>query len=303
MNLPFAVLFVCTLPLWLLLGAGLARIIPRHWPGARHPGLWTLALMAWMITAGLFALRTLSRPMSGVVIAKGETLEHAQYGLAPKVWHDLRVSVRVPSAPLRPFFLSIDAQHFDALRTGDAVKLRGLQWGPFQWTTLDALPWWDLAPDRLGVLQTWLPAHGAPVAGTARLEAVRTVREAYVHPLVTLLFGATSGGGAVNVTLPQPFEELTLRLTTPEGAEVVAFDRIDAGSGGVLQPGTRLAVTYPSDRPRDARIVGARRSYATRNAGAYDTGQAIFFAGLLVLVAGACYISVRRRAAAANRAR
>jgi hypothetical protein len=118
----------------------------------------------------------------------------------------------------------------------------------------------------------------------------------YVRPLLSI---PTTTNTPEHVTLPQPYEELRPHLTTAEGAEVIALDRIDAGSAGALQRGASITGTYWSDRPRDARVVGARRSYAVRNAGIYGIGQASVVAVLATLVAGALYVSarqVRRRA-------
>ena len=265
MNLLLSVVVFCALPLILLIAA-------------RRSGLVALAMMA-MAIMGVLSLHLLAHPTTGIVAGKTETLEFAQRGLAPRVTHHLALTVITRSGPTDAYRIGVDPLRYDAVHRGDAVALRELQWGPFRWATLDAMPFWNVAPDQWEELRSFVAARGPSTAGTAQIESVRTVRSAYVSSWVAAIMGDSMA--AAQVSLAAPYEEVTLRLNA--GAEVLALDRIDTGSAGMLMPGSTVAVLYPADRPRSAQLAGATRRFAALNRHAERVGEAIVF-GLCVCV-------------------
>ena len=64
--------------------------------------------------------------------------------------------------------------------------------------------------------------------------------------------------------MAQPIERVQLDVGEG-GSTVLAVDDIDAGSVPGLAVGSRVAVMYPPDRPREARIVDATRTHTTIN--------------------------------------
>jgi hypothetical protein len=118
------------------------------------------------------------------------------------------------------------------------------------------------------------------VTAEAQIVSVRTVRDADVW-----MWGSTSANRVAHFPLAQPYEEVQLRFVAPGGAQILALDRIDAGSAGTLALGSGVAVSYPSDRPRTARLLNGKRSYAWRNARSYWTNLALLAVVGIVLLA------------------
>jgi len=229
------------------------------------------------------------------VVGKTEALEFALRGLAPRVTHHLALTVVTRSAPTDAYRIGVDPLRYDGVHRGDNVALRELRWGPFRWATLDAMPFWNVAPDQWEDLHSLMAARGPSTAGTAQIQSVRTVRSADVFSWLAAISGDSMA--TAHVTLAAPYDELTLRLTIA-GAEVLALDRIDAGSAGVLAPGSTVAVVYPGDRPRSAQLAGGTRRFATLNRHAGRLGEAIVIGLGLLLLAGFLRLKARRASAA-----
>jgi len=219
--------------------------------------------------------------------------------------------------------LALDPGRFDHLREGQAVDLRQTGLGPIRFARLADGPGWAQLPflelrglgalaaiavtllavglcflatimrrrgpilaaamvaialalglDAAATWPWWMPR---PIGGSARVIDIRTVRQALIgygsHPRRSKL-----------VTLPTPYDEVTLQLTPSPGADpVLVIDRIDQGSGGDLVIGGAASVAYAMSSPRDARLRQGTRTYAT-NAYASRLGGMAVDVGLGVLV-------------------
>ena len=295
LNLLAGVILFCVLPLIVMLIA------------------WIAARSSWMIAiGGLVALSAAAatgsiwaaRPVTGLVIGKSENLEIASRGLDPGVTRRLVLIVvedqAIDPGPRSPrhavatgnprlaalmrsgdsLQCEVDERLFDSVSEGDRVPLHVVTWGPVSFARPDAEPWWNWAPGRLErLLPRWWGA-GLPVTTEAQVDSVRTVRDADVFA-----WGATSANRLAHFPLAQPYDEVRLRFVTSRGAQILALDRIDAGSAGVLAPGSGMAISYPFDRPRTARLSNGSRSYAWRNARSYWGDMALVaVVGILLLV-------------------
>ena len=221
------------------------------------------------------------------------------------------------------FTLAIEPARIDRLREGQPVHLRQTGLGPVRFARLADGPGWAQLPflelrglgalaaiavtllavglcllatimrrrgpilaaamvaialalglDAAATWPWWMPR---PTDGSAKVIDIRTVRQALIgygsHPRRSKL-----------VTLPTPYDEVTLQLTPAPGADpVLVVDRVDKGSGGDLAIGGIASVAYAVSSPRDARLRQGTRTYAM-NAYASRLGAMAVDVGLGVLV-------------------
>ncbi len=280
---------------------------------------WIAARSSWMIAfGGLMALSVAAtigvicaaRPITGLIIGKSESLEVASRGLDPGITRRLVLvvvedpaTVPEPRSPRRAAAAAINPRlaalmHggdslqcevgerlFDAFREGDRIPLHLLTFGPVRFARPDDEPWWTSVSDRLGQMLPRSWGAGPPLTAQAQIVAVRTVRDADVFA-----WGATSANSLAHYPLTQPYDEVRLRFVTPRGAEILVVDRIDTGSAGVLESGARVAISYPLDRPRTARLSDGSRSFIWRNRRSYWGDMA------LVAVVGIALLAVAEAA-------
>ncbi len=241
-----------------------------------------LGIVPALLCGGAYWVSRRGFPQEGVVTGKSDTLEISDLGLAPSVNHRLVLSIATDHAvesassanPRTAFFerlrrpranleFDVDERLYDAVRQDEIMHLHSVRWGPLIFARLDAEPWWNIAPGRLERL---LPLHarGPLRTAQARITGVRTVRDAYETSLL-----AAGGEGGAHVSLKQPYEEVRLSFSTKQGADIIALDRIDAGSAGALTPDAWVAVRYPQDHPRTAQLTRGHRSFASINAWDY----------------------------------
>jgi hypothetical protein len=263
-------------------------------------------------------------PVSGIIAAKSESLHIAEWGLEPDISHKLTLEIALRSGgqALRPWRarpplpshdrlmrsdrttrplpvdlqIDVDERLFDEVRQGQPIAMHLFRVGPLEVARLDAEPWWDLAP---GALERALPrgsSAGPLLTASAEIRSVRTVREADAYSLF-----APSGDGTDpatrHVVLAQPYDEVKLRFRTRRGAEILAVDRVDAGSAGRLEPGATITVAYPASRPRAARLARGTRTFSRRNAIEYWMPEIAAALTVLSLIAGtmAAWIQHRRK--------
>jgi hypothetical protein len=237
------------------------------------PMLLALLFVPSALLTGALWITRQGTPEEGVVLGKSDIIDISRTGLAPSVAHRLMLSVAsapgvVPALSENSKTLlyermrrahadlefDVDEKLYDEVRADSIVKLHAVHLGPLVFARLDAEPWWDMAPGRL---QRLLPERGsAPlVSARAQITSVRTVSDAYV----TSLFA--NGSGGVRTVLKQPYDEVRLEFTTPEGAQIAALDRVDVASAGALTPGMSIAILYPEDRPRTAKLTAVTRNF------------------------------------------
>jgi hypothetical protein len=299
LNIIAAVLAFCTMPLVLGLVVRMATLSSRR--GRPWVSLWgAVGAVIAVPLASAFWLNGHGTPIHGVIAGKNESLSIDDTGLNPSVLRRFTLTVADPDmqAPYRhlpmrgDLEIDIDEQHYDALREGQFVAMHEWTLGPLKVARLDDMPWWDLAPGLHGRVADAFgrsPGWGAiAVSEPATVLSVRAVHDAY--PL-SLLGGGSTGGE--HVILKQPYDEVRLQVRTADGREVIALDRVDAGSGGTLAPGTQVAVVYPVDRPRMARLASGARRYAVRNDVDYWSSESIGFAIFCAIIGVACLL--RRR--------
>jgi hypothetical protein len=295
LNLLAGVILFCALPLIVMLIA---------WIAARSS--WMIAIGGLVVLSATAATGSIwaARPVTGMVIGKSENLEIASRGLNPGITRRLvlivvedraidpgqrsprRAAATTGNPRLAALMQSgdslqceVDERLFDSVREGDRIPLHVATWGPLSFARPDAEPWWNWAPGRLErLLPRWWGA-GPSVTTEAQIDSARTVRDADVFA-----WGATSANRLVHFPLAQPYDEVRLRFVTSRGAQILALDRIDAGSAGVLAPRSGMAISYPLDRPRTARLSNGSRSYAWRNVRSYWGDMALVAAvGILLL--------------------
>lgn len=187
--------------------------------------------------------------------------------------------------------LWLDEAAYDALLPAQAIGVRYLPWLPFiarpaDQSTLSFVPWRWLVGGIviLGVVVVLRPAarfasRKLPAAVTAfailaaigiaivwvvfpmpwaaPLDPPILTTEAEVVRVREETRSFTSGGSSVPA--PQPWNIVELRFV-PQGRRkpVIAVDSVDVGSVAGLRVGARLAVSYSSVNPREARLNGAR---------------------------------------------
>ena len=100
---------------------------------------------------------------------------------------------------------------------------------------------------------------GPRVSATATVRAVASITD---RPASRR--GRRSGSGPNMRKMAQPIERVQLDVGEG-GSTVLAVDDIDARSVPGLAVGSRVAVMYPPDRPREARNVDATRTHTTIN--------------------------------------
>ena len=299
MNIMAAVLAFCAMPLVLGL---FVRVLKSRKGRSWSSFLCAMAFLAVLLLAVALWMSRSGTAVNGVLAGKNENLSIDDTGLSPSVLRrftltvaDAEAQARFARWPMRgDLEIDVDETLFDSLRRGQFLGMHEWILGPLKFAHLNVLPWWDVAP---GLLHTVADAvgwrsgpDGRTVEGQAEVENVRTVRDAYPFSLFS---GGSTGG--VHVILKQPYDEVRLRIHTATGVEALAVDRIDAGSGGVFAPGTRVPVTYPVHRPRAAELVLGTRRYALRNSLAYWSSECISL-GVLIAVIGVAVMVRRRRA-------
>ena len=289
-------ILLCVLPLIVML---IARIASRTG--------WMIAIGGLVALSGAAAIGGMwaARPVAGLVIAKSENLEIASRGLDPGVTRRLvlvvvedqradpelrrpRRAVTTTGNPRLAALMQssdslqceVDERLFDSVREGDRIPLHVMRWGLVSFARPDAEPWWNWAPGRLDrLLPRWWGA-GPSVTTQAQIDSVRTVRDADVYA-----WGSSSANGLAHFPLSQPYDELRLHFVTSRGAQIRVLDRVDAGSAGVLEPGSAVAISYPAGRPRTARLSIGSRSYAWRNTRSYWGDMALVAVVGIVLLA------------------
>lgn len=212
-----------------------------------------------LVVTGVAFLVLASRPFHGIIRQKSEQIQFARNGLLPSVLHVFRIKVLPADSSPNSGVLSLELSlalgpvSYDRLVEGQSVELSETRLGPLRFARLAGEAWWHV-----------LPLHQMPEfetekrteAAMARVVSVRTVREALLRswsrPTRTTVF-----------QLPQPYDEVTLQLATNGGqSSALTVDRIDSGSVQGLSPGLTVRVTYCKSNIRDARLVGAQRTYA-----------------------------------------
>jgi hypothetical protein len=281
LNLLASVILLCGLPLTIMLVA---------WIAARSGWMIALGGVAALAVAAAWAIAA-SHPVPGLIIGKSETLQTAPRGLDPGVTRRLvLIVVEDPAFESNPqrehpaqrarnnlqmtglmrspneLQCEVDERLFDTVREGDHIPLHIVKWGPLSFAWPATGPWWNEVAARLERLLPSGWSVDQTVTAEAQIVSVRTVRDADVW-----MWGSTSANRVAHFPLAQPYEEVQLRFVAPGGAQILALDRIDAGSAGTLALGSGVAVSYPSDRPRTARLLNGKRSYAWRNARSYWT--------------------------------
>lgn len=258
-----------------------------------------VAALPALALSGAYLISRLGAPVTGIIAAKSEHLEIGQRGLAPRVTHRLVVTVADPD--MREAFkldprirfgnltFEVNEQRFDALRDGDRIAMRELKLLGLRIARFEDEPWWDIAPGRLkGFIP---PSDGELRTSSARITAVRTVRDAYVSA-----WFADSGQGTSHALLKQPYEEVRFQFATSSGADIATLDRVDEGSAGSMQPGMSVPVHYRDGRPREAQLAIGRRTYAARNAWTYWSEDfAVLLSAAGLLTAASLLLQRRRR--------
>lgn len=222
-------------------------------------GKYIAAVISILVVSAVAIVRLTARPVHGIVREKTEQIQFARTSLLPSVLHVLRITVLpVDSSPdsgvlSQELSLALDPVAYDRLIEGQAVDLSESRLGPVRFARLADAAWWHV-----------LPLHQMPefeteertAATTARVISIRTVRKALLRPWYR-------PRSTVVFPLPQAYDEVTLRLDTNGGvSEALTIDRIDSGSVQGLSPGLSVHVTYSKSNIRDARLVGAQRTYA-----------------------------------------
>jgi hypothetical protein len=304
---------------------------------SRRAGLSNgFALLAQVLTpVTLFYLGSMYLDVAGIVVEAQVTSTEERISYRPRTpgaWSRsfwAAVTFTAPDGPaMAPLW--IDEGRYDALRPGATVAVRYLPLlsfiaRPADQSTRALVPWrwlaiaagvaacagilWlglrraspvlkgltVLAAIVFGVIwirfpTPWPPPIEPPVrTATAEVRSVRTVTHSFL-----------SGGSTGTVAAPQPWEVVELQFV-PEGRDkpVIAVDGVDVGSVAGLEVGARLPVSYSANRPRDARLVGARtyRWREWRELGEHAATGVVVIGGLLALgtLAGAWWRrSVRR---------
>jgi hypothetical protein len=286
LNLPAAVLVLCTVPLGIILLGRVARAF--GWKTV-------LVLMPALFCTVALGFHTLSRPAVGVITGKTETLELSNRGLLPNITHRLVLTVAARSGRdtgLDSDQFDVDELVYDAATEGERVPLHCLTLGPMTFARLDALPWWHWVQRWL---QSTLPVlHlGKPVLARARILSARTVSDAYVYSWASLL-----DQGTAHIVLQRPYDEIEISFSNGTGGTIRTLDRIDAGSAGTLTSGRVVWITYPTDRPRRARLTDGTREFAHINLLNYWLSQGLVI-GVILVAAGLA--EAARRALARHR--
>ncbi len=139
------------------------------------------------------------------------------------------------------FTLGCDAQTFDAIRVGQTVEARVLEWGQlFKFARLKDRSTFSLVT---GLFPR--SPRGPWREATAVISEVTHVTEYSSRRSTT--------------QLPWPFDIVQLSFT-PEGKDhpVIAVDVVETASAPGLMKGGTVRIFWPEDDPRSARIQGAR---------------------------------------------
>jgi hypothetical protein len=244
--------------------AACACVLKRLTGNRGFAGLVTAAV-AILIAAAITLLFIIAHPVNGLVRQKSEQIQVAQTGLPPNILHVLRVIV-IPAdvdkdsgSLTKELTLAVDAESFDRLSEGETVSLRESRFGPLKIAQLADVPWWRVLPlPEVQRFWPWdlLPGR-TPVPmrpAAAQVIAVRTVREvlltSWIRARTTVVF-----------PLPQAYDEVTLRLQSPNGSAVIAVDRIDTGSVSGLTVGHTIPVLVPDVQLRKAQLAAGTRRY------------------------------------------
>ena len=323
MNLPASIAVFGGLLLLFVAAAAAGRVLARSGlPGWIAPALPVCALIVVPL-AGARWISAHGAPVSGLIAAKNESLHIAEWGLAPGISHELTLEIALGAGggALRPWRMQpplqgrdrlvrparkaavpppgdleidVDEKLFDEVRQGQRIGMRLVRVGPLEFARLDAEPWWNLAP---GAFERLLPtgsSAGPLRTAAADVLAVRTVREADAYS-----FFAPSGDGSDpatrHVVLAQPYDEIRFRFLTPGGAEILAIDRVDAGSAGRLEPSASVTVAYPATRPRLAQLTRGTRTFSRRNAIEYWPPEIAGVSLVLAAIAITLAVWIRRR--------
>jgi hypothetical protein len=277
LNFPAALFLFFALPLVVLV---LARLLAGR---SRWTVLAGLAAAGTALSLGAWAL---SRPAVGTVTGKTEYFELAMRGVEPRATRHLLLTVA--GSDLGSMRFNVERRVYDAFRVGQPASLRYVRLGPLRFGRLDAEPWWNLLPGRFEE-RLPPPQPSALLSARATVDSARTVRDAYVLTWASLFSQSVD---VAHITLEQPYDEVQFRFSTPDGADIVALDRVDSGSAGVLAAGATVRVSYPSTDPHRAHLELGTRNHISRNARRYWTAQVLLAAGLALFVA--CAILVRR---------
>lgn len=293
-NIVAAVVVFCLLPLLFAVAVRIAIAASRSGAPAWITIAIALGSVPALCVAAAWWIGHHGAPESAVVTGKSEVLEISSEGLTPSVGHRLILTVASAEAmaelpvparrnPLLALLrrrgdleFDVDEGLYDSVKEGDTLPLHRIHLGPLLLARPDTEEWWDIAPGRLERLVPWLHAAGAPACVNGHVAAVRTVRDAYEISLVS----SSDQGGAYTV-LKQPYDEVRFRFTTAQGAEILALDRVDAGSAGPLNPGDTRQVCYSTGRPRLARLTVGTRAFEWRNAWDYWRTEILAFVAAL----------------------
>jgi hypothetical protein len=280
-NLITSVALLVLLPLGLSLFFGVGLLAAKL-SGRRFMGMLTsLGLLVGLLVLADALFEALSVASTAQVVSKDETLTLGRTGLAPSVSRRLRLLVASGPAlalahhrrPVADLEFEVSETVYDAMKTGDTVQMHEVRVGPFQYARLANEPWWDwlrmvaefvdIGPDRDRLLSS-----------SANVTSRRTVTENYTLSL-------TNARATELVVLKQPYDEVQFRFTTEDGRDIVALDRVDAGSAGSLLIGESVLVRYAPLAPREGRLQQGQRRYLWVNRLAHWRDGLLVFVGAL----------------------
>lgn len=295
MNMPAMVALFAICLASSLVGMIGGRVLVRCGMSAWSTPLLALGAPFALLLFGSHQLATRGTAASAVITAKQESVSIGEWGVEPPIEHRyILVLARhrryVVGHRLLPGDLQVDvdATIFDQVREGEVVAMHQIEFGPMVFSRLDQLPWWDLDPGLVERLWSRDPHSSAVHSATARVLSLRVIRQADAYSLF-----AFGDNGTRSVTLRQPYDEVEFGFTTRSGARVLAVDRVDAGSAGVLRVGSTVMVRYFEDDPHDARLAAGTREHRRRNLIAHWLPELI--AAGLILGAGLIGIAFWRR--------
>lgn len=230
------VFFLIPVLLWL------PHLVNKLAGAAIVPPWLPIALLPVALVGGSLYLDRAGSVRQATVTGKREDVRIMATGSWTRV---LSVQVEYPSSPREypvPVSLGVDAAAFDALRIGQTVEVRALEWKRvFKFarlrsrSTLSLLTW--MIPNR---------PRGPWRQSTAVVEDVTHVTDYSWHD------GDTSN-------LRWPYDVVRLSFV-PEGTAqaVVAVDMVEAASVHGVVKDSRVPISWPVDQPRAAHIAGSR---------------------------------------------
>jgi len=295
-NLFASILAAVLVPLVLVVFSGTLWLAYRF--GGRKSAVLALVFTGGILALAVLWLMQSGTSGRAQIAAKIERITEAQGEILPAVRHELILQVRPLSNMTGDggdlSTLNVSSQSFDRVHEGDVVPVTFVHFGPFRLTRLTGdglnIPWQRLSGLMtlcakfmtaaglvcvLGIL--FLKGRGRWIAGSVIVVAV-VMDILALHPewesrpdqgrgIITQVTHVTAvelqsdTGPAENFTLRRPYDEVEFILkpnATTDPVKVV--DRIDAKSMN-FAVGQSVEVAYSPSSPREARIIGGKRSH------------------------------------------